>query len=108
MIRIKMITESKGSYELHAKGHALYSKSGQDIVCAAVSVLIFTLLESIDENDLSFPPVVILEKGKAFIRIKPKDENKEKICGVFEVICKGFEILQNNFSKNVKFTRFGG
>lgn len=108
MTRIKVSLEKDGSFELHAKGHAGYARAGEDIVCSAVSILIFTMLESIDEKDLSFPPVVIMESGRTLVRVRPKNENRGKICGVFDVICKGFELLQKNFPKNVKFSRVGG
>lgn len=103
MTQITVLRDKDGSLELRAKGHAGYAEHGKDIVCASVSVLICTLIESIDENALSSPPAVILESGKAVVRVTPKNENKGKICAVFDVICNGFKLLQEKYPKNVKF-----
>jgi uncharacterized protein YsxB (DUF464 family) len=97
-----------GTCEIHAKGHANYAERGKDIVCASVSILIYTLIESIDERELSLPPVIEAKAGETLIRVKPKSENRGKICAVFEVIANGFELLQKNFPENVKFRRVGG
>ena len=41
--------DDKISYEVKAKGHAGAGKYGQDIVCAAVSVLMQTLANEVEE-----------------------------------------------------------
>ena len=49
MITIK-VRKKNGSYEeFISKGHAGYAEAGQDIVCAAVSALIITTVNSLDE-----------------------------------------------------------
>lgn len=103
MVQIQLEIGEDGTFEIHAKGHANYAERGKDIVCASVSVLIYTLIESIDESDLSTPAVIDVREGETLIRVKPKSENRGKICAVFEVIANGFELLQKNFPKNVKF-----
>lgn len=107
MVKI-ILTEKNGAFELHAKGHAGYAEQGKDIVCAAVSILLFTLIESINESDLLQQPIVVQREGNTFIRLVPKIENTGKIRGVFDVVANGFILLQENFQKNVKFCRFGG
>ncbi len=103
MVQIQLEIGEDGTFEIHAKGHANYAERGKDIVCASVSILIYTLIESIDERDLSLPPVIEAKAGETLIRVKPKSETRGKIRGVFDVISKGFELLGNNFQKNVKF-----
>lgn len=103
MVRIRLEIGEDGTCELIANGHANYAERGKDIVCASVSILIYTLIESIDESDLSTPAVIDVREGETLIRVKPKDESRGKIRGVFDVISKGFELLGNNFQKNVKF-----
>ena len=108
MVQIRLEIGEDGTCEIHAKGHANYAERGKDIVCASVSMLIYTLIESIDENDLSAPAVIEMREGETLIRVKPKSENRGKICAVFEVIANGFKLLQKNFHENVKFCRVGG
>lgn len=44
MIHVKLVTnEAKRSLELYAEGHAEYAQAGEDIVCAAVSIICFSL-----------------------------------------------------------------
>lgn len=107
MICIEM-SQKSGVYTLKTQGHAEYAEPGKDIVCAAVSILVFTLIESIDERDLSEPSVIEQESGKVLVRVKPKQSTEGKICAVFKVIANGFELLQKNFPENVKFRRVGG
>ena len=48
MITIK-VRKKNGSYEeFISKGHAGYAEAGQDIVCAAVSVLVINTVNSLD------------------------------------------------------------
>ena len=49
MITIK-VRKKNGSYEeFISKGHAGYAETGQDIVCAAVSALIITTVNSLEK-----------------------------------------------------------
>ena len=44
MIHVKLVTnEAKRYLEMYAEGHAGYAQAGEDIVCAAVSILCFSL-----------------------------------------------------------------
>ena len=102
MVNISLIRKGV-SYELYAKGHAGYSKKGEDIICAAISILLYTLVTSIDVDDLAKDPIVVMESGNTFIRIEPKKSRIQKIAGVFSVINNGFKILSENFPKNIRF-----
>lgn len=44
------IRESGNFREIEAKGHAGYAPEGQDIVCSAFSMLIYTLVSYLDIN----------------------------------------------------------
>jgi uncharacterized protein YsxB (DUF464 family) len=102
-----MIKNRGKSFEIESKGHAGYGEKGKDIVCSAVSILLYTLVDSIDERDLLLPPVVFFEEGNTFISLHPKEEKRQKICGILRVIANGFELLQTNFKKNVFFRWVG-
>ena len=50
-----MIEVKRHSGGIEIKGHAGYAKPGKDIVCAAVTILIYTLLQSLgDLTDAEF------------------------------------------------------
>ena len=57
MIRVTVKKRENSYVSFHSKGHAGYADSGKDIVCAAVSALIITTVNSLeafteDEIDL--------------------------------------------------------
>ena len=106
MICIEM-SQKSGVYTLKTQGHAEYAEPGKDIVCAAVSILVFTLIESIDERDLSERSVIEQESGKVLVSVKPKQSTEVKIRAVFEVIKNGFLLLEKNYKKNIIFLCVG-
>lgn len=44
-----MIVVSRTDNSIKIKGHANYAETGRDIVCAAVSALVQTLIQSVEE-----------------------------------------------------------
>lgn len=102
MILVKM-SRKGGVYTFESIGHAGYADPGKDIVCAAASILSFTLIESIDESGLAQPPTIEQTHGKVLVRVKPKKEAEGKIRAVFEVVGNGFSLLEKNYKKNLKF-----
>ncbi len=90
-------------YELIVKGHADFAEAGKDILCSAVSILLYTLVEAIDETWLKTPPVVVLSPGDTLVRVEASATKSAEINGVFGVITAGFRLLSKNFSKNVIF-----
>ena len=50
MTTIEIIKDKKGSYrQVICMGHAGYAKSGEDIVCAAVSALVIGAMNSLED-----------------------------------------------------------
>ena len=92
-----------GEYELIVKGHAGFGEAGKDILCSAVSILLYTLVEAIDETWLRMPPVVVLLPGDSLVRVEASASKAEMISGVFSVIAAGFRLLSKNFPNNVIF-----
>ena len=97
------IKQEKGAFELYANGHAEHAEYGKDLVCAAVSILLYTLVESIDRSDLNGEMIAVMQPGSTFIRMDPKKEKEAKIRGVLSVIETGFSLLEKNFPKNICF-----
>ncbi|MFR7761634.1 MAG: ribosomal-processing cysteine protease Prp [Eubacterium sp.] len=87
-----MIEATLTENTLDVKGHAGYDKPGKDIVCAAVSILIFTFCE--------------VNKG----RLEIETYNADEIAVRFEetvdtsYIKTGFSFLINEYPNNVKFS----
>lgn len=48
MIEINILESDRNIVKIDVKGHSGYADAGEDIVCASISTLIFTLIESMD------------------------------------------------------------
>ncbi len=46
------IKDTSEGYALEVKGHSGYAQAGQDIVCAGISTLTFTLMQVLRDNDV--------------------------------------------------------
>ena len=106
MIRIRFNPEK---LELDIRGHAGYGTKGQDIVCAAVSTLFYTLVGNLFENKhmLKNSPVFKDVDGRGLVSCEPLPEYEANVYLIFRTVLVGFELLQKNFEKNVKMSLVG-
>jgi uncharacterized protein YsxB (DUF464 family) len=96
-----MIKVSKHDEGINIEGHAGYAPHGQDIVCAAVSILCQTLIQSI--NDLTMDSVeCAVESGNVNIKYRILSEKAQLLIESFFV---GIEMLANNYPEHVQMTR---
>lgn len=88
------------------KGHADFAESGKDIVCAACSILYYTLAESLvkSEQMLKEPAHIHMESGEGTIFCNPKEEFRANIEMIFWTVLNGYELLAENYEKNVIFS----
>lgn len=92
MIVIK-IERSKEATIITANGHALYNP-GNDIVCSAVSCLMYTLIGYLANSDIESQ--YNIDSGNAKVIIKGNAEECVKMITV------GFLQLEKRYPKNVK------
>ncbi len=82
---------------LTVEGHAGYAPKGQDIVCAAVSMLVQALaggLARLDENRLfDFAVDGTPDSGCAGITAVPTNQGWERVYGMFQMALTGFYLL---------------
>ena len=88
----------KDSHLLTMDGHSGYSETGTDIVCAAATILAYTLAEAVSKFKDTY---IDLDIGCAEISC---NQNGRDIDIIFNTICDGYRILANNFSENINFT----
>lgn len=84
-----------GKYELHMRGHADYC-TGNDTVCAALSVLFFSLANYLDA--LGAEPCVEYIPGEASIACR----GGIKVRLAFEFVSFAFAMLEERFPDNVR------
>ena len=104
MIKIEMMDTDKG-YSLAASGHAGYAPAGQDIVCAAVSVLAQTLANKVEAAARSGRLLTsCVQHGETFVvQALPKSgPNALMVASWFDFVEEGLRALAEAYPDNVE------
>ena len=109
MVTAKFYIEGE-SVGLSMVGHAGHGKKGEDIVCAAASILAYTAAQAVafmaGLGKLTDAPVIILEPGKCLIKARPDKANFYELFHTFFVVQVGFSLLATRYPENVKLDAF--
>lgn len=95
---------------LKMKGHANAVNTGNDPVCAAASMLMYTLAQNVmylQDAGVAEDVHVILEEGNALVSCRAKEEKETLLC-VFDTVTTGFALLAGNYRDHVKFIEVAG
>ncbi|MBR0536003.1 MAG: ribosomal-processing cysteine protease Prp [Clostridia bacterium] len=87
------------------EGHSGYGFNGEDIVCAAVSALGFTLLNCVlDEEAAENIRVIrnIVRDGYIHIEFIAFDFSKERIKGMLDACLTGFYMLEESYPDYIR------
>lgn len=103
------ITFNPNTFTLDIKGHAEHGKKGEDIVCSAISILFYTLAESLNNcKDMLQEDIVFSdEDGNGHLSCKPKAEYEANVSLIYWTILTGLELVSENYKKNVKLKVVG-
>ena len=104
MIKIEMMDTDKG-YSLAVSGHAGYAPAGQDIVCAAVSVLAQTLANKVEAAARSGRLLTsCVQHGETFVvQALPKPGlNNLMVASWFDFVEEGLRALAEEHPDNVE------
>ena len=112
MVQAEFFTnKASGSITLRLSGHAGQAKKGEDIVCAAASILSYTVAQTIqfmyEQGYLQKKPYLKLEEGNTVIIAKPNPENYEEALHTFFVAQVGYHLLAKNYPQYVTLSSFG-
>ena len=98
-------TESGNKLSLRVEGHAGYAEHGQDIVCAAASILAYTVSAFIKEaercGDLKTAPTIKTESGDVTISCEPTDAAYHAMQSAFHFALAGYALLKHNYPQCV-------
>lgn len=98
-------------HKLTVKGHSGSAEKGQDLICAAASILVYTLANAVIGADLESKlrnrPTVRLEEGDAEISYAPLHSYRNVMLLMSDSICAGFDILAQKYPEFVKYTVVG-
>ena len=95
------ITFDRTKPSITVKGHAGSGEAGHDLVCAAVSALVYTL--AADVNRLGYPCVVRLDVGDAEVSCTPDSTYRLMVDYLYESICVGFELLVFEYPEFIRY-----
>ena len=97
--------DGKTGYEVKAKGHAGAGKYGQDIVCAAVSCLMQTLANEVEEAaraGLVALGAVAHGEGWMKVEVTPTCESCDMVEAWVELVQDGLDALAESYPENVE------
>ena len=97
--------DDKISYEVKAKGHAGAGKYGQDIVCAAVSVLMQTLANEVEEAARAGTVALgTVAHGDGWMKVEvtPTRESCNMVEAWVELVQDGLDALAESYPENVE------
>ena len=112
MVQAEFFTNKEsGSITMKLSGHAGQAKKGEDIVCAAASILAYTVAQALqfmyEQGDLQKKPHIRLEEGDTVIVAKPKAESYAEALHTFFVAQVGYHLLAHNYPQYVTLSSFG-
>ena len=99
-----MFTDCDGELVMQADGHAGFNKDGPDIVCAACSVLMYTLAQYVvfeQEHGGVKSARYELNGGEGAVKAYPEKGADERIRAVFSAVKMGYEMLHKKYPEYV-------
>ncbi len=100
------ITYYRNENRVIVNGHAQSGEVGHDLVCASVSILVYTLAAFVRNMEAARQtkcPTVKLGDGQAFIYCNAPKKYKTSVTLAFDTVCAGFELLAHDYPKNISF-----
>lgn len=95
MIKVQIVLQGEMLHSCKACGHAKFASFGKDIVCAAVTMLLRTTIDTLSKNDLFNLQIESSCRGKLFFSVGTKYASKEA-----QIILKyTADFLQNGLKK---------
>lgn len=94
-------------HTLRVTGHAYSGKAGEDLVCAAASILAYTYAyaaENAKRDGLVSDTDISMEHGSARVRCCVLPEHDKTVTVILDNIVNGFILLANSYPDRVRVT----
>lgn len=91
-------------------GHAGSAEHGHDLVCAAASALAYTLADNVNELHKTGAvknTVLQVKEGCTEISCTPNRKMRSVVSLVYDTVCRGFWMLEENHPEHVRYTVMG-
>lgn len=96
MIDVTLLIKNEKRLGFAIKGHANFDQHGYDIVCAAVSILSYTAVNTLDYYEIDFD--FFDDEKEMNVSLKNSNEKSEIILNNFEI---GIKTLLTNYNEYV-------
>ncbi|MDU2648713.1 hypothetical protein HMPREF3045_00670 [Anaerococcus sp. HMSC075B03] len=96
MIDVTLLIKNEKRLGFAIKGHANFDQHGYDIVCAAVSILSYTAVNTLDYYEIDFD--FFDDEKEMKVSLKNSNEKSEIILNNFEI---GIKTLLTNYNEYV-------
>ena len=89
-------------FSVEVLGHAGAGLRGEDIVCAAASMLTMTLIEAAGARP-EYMAHFFVDEDEGIIRVRccPDEEEEAQCREMFRTICAGYELLSETYPNHV-------
>ena len=106
MVKIHFWQEKdKGTIHMKVKGHADTAPKGEDLVCSAATMLVYTVAQALtfmhEQGQLEEKPRIMIREGKAIVVAKPKEDYLAETLHTFWVAQCGAHVLAKNYPEYV-------
>lgn len=105
MTKVKVSGYNERLY-FEAVGHANGREDG-DKVCAAISILMLSAAHRLKEmesnGDFCFSDITV-ENGYALFDIEPREDARERVEEIVEMLCAGISLLEEHYPELVALT----
>lgn len=104
------ITYHKQYNRVTITGHAQSGEYGQDLVCSAVSILAYTLAQSVQDlygAGKIEEPTTRMDEGDTEIQCRPLTAYRAVVKLVYQTVINGWELLSAAYPGSVKLTVLG-
>ncbi len=92
-------------YLLIVEGHSGFNESGKDIICSAVSILVYSLLNMLKDEESDRRLILrreVLNDGYFCVEVEPLDFSKQRTKGIIDTVIMGLSLLNEEYPEFIK------
>lgn len=103
MTVINVFRQAGAAVGISVSGHSGYAPEGDDIVCAAVSVLVQTLKIGLDDV-LHVSSTASVDPDKAIIKLRWQNDGSKEVSAVVETIIRALRETASSYDNYVNYS----
>ena len=101
------VTYHPEEYRMRIEGHAGSAPFGEDLVCAAATILGWTLIAGAEEIP-EYGMHLYLGDGVMDVCCYPDEEREDRCRYLFDTIARGFELMAEKYPEHIKMGGYYG